>query len=83
VRPRTGVQEKAVRAVVRAVEVLTELALVVRLRERDLEPQLVSEAPDPDLELPEGETTVVGSIAAAEHVEVHAVNDLDPVAQAA
>src|SRR4051812_48656783 len=79
VGPRAGVQDEPVGQRRRAVEQLAELALVVRLRERQLESELAPEVVDPRLELRQREAAVQLRVAPLEHVEVHAVDHLDAV----
>src|SRR6266576_3386602 len=55
------------------------LVLRVRVEERGLESELTSPMADPDLQLDQGEGAVVLGVALPEHVQVDAVQHLDPV----
>src|SRR5689334_14500026 len=61
------------------MQVLHELALGVGLKEARLQVELAGETLDLNLELGQGEVAVDVLVAPAEHVEVDAVQDLDPV----
>src|SRR4051812_23961446 len=78
-RPGARVQHEPVGHRRRAVEQLAELALVVRLRERHLEAERAAEVMDLHLELHQREPAVHRRVAPFQHVEVHAVDDLDAV----
>ena len=78
VRPRAGVDDHAVRPVVRLVAPVDELALVVRLPAAHGALELERPLVDPRLELGEAEAAVELGIAVPEHVEIDAVQDDDP-----
>src|SRR4051794_23169305 len=79
VGPRARIQQQPVRVVARLVELLDELALVVALEEPGLQLQLARELLDAELEPGQRHVPVVLGGPAAEHVEVHAMEDRDPV----
>jgi hypothetical protein len=79
VGPGAGVEDRSVGELGKPVQVLDVLTLVVGLEEGRLQAQLAPPALDLVLELGQGEVPVEEGIAAPEHVEIDAVQHLDPV----
>src|SRR4051794_12958966 len=78
VRPGGGIDDDRVDGVVRVVAPLDELALVVRLAAQDGELELPRPLVDPALELGDRQPSVQPRVAAAEDVQIDAVEDEHP-----
>ena len=79
VRPGAGVEQRRVGELRETMQVLDELRLAVGVKEARLQAELVSVTVDPALELVQRQVAVVLARAPAEHVQVDAVQDRDPV----